>query len=90
LTGTLPELAQPDRRSNYAKHRVPINEIGEDFKWSTAWVFEDARRLVDPVPYRHAAGALMWVNLAPTVGALVESANWLFPSQTRSRPAARH
>jgi hypothetical protein len=76
LTGTLPKLARSDLKSNVTKHRVPEGDIGRDFKWSTAWVLEGARSLREPVPYRHSAGAVIWVNLTPEVAAMVERATW--------------
>lgn len=88
LTGTLPTLAQSNLRSNFAKHRVPISEIGKDFKWSTAWVLVDPRQLFEAVPYQHPTGAVIWVNLAPAVGASVERAKWTSGSQTHSPPAS--
>ena len=74
LTDTLPTLARSDLISNFAKHQVQKSEIGEDFKWSTAWVLEGVRPLREPVPYRHPAGAVIWVNLTPKVAAMVERA----------------
>jgi hypothetical protein len=43
-----------------------------DFKWTTAWVLQRARSLPKPVPYRHPAGAVIWVNLDPEVAAEIE------------------
>ena len=76
LVGTLPELGRSDLISNIAKHRVPESVIGEDFKWSTAWVLEHAESLREPIAYQHLAGAVVWVNLGPKVAARVESAKW--------------
>lgn len=72
LVATLPKLSRSDLRSAVAKHRVPADEIGEDFKHSTAWVLERARSLHDPVSYRHPPGAVIWVNLDSEVAAMVE------------------
>ena|SRR5713101_1599898 len=72
LVGTIPNLSRSDRRGTVAKHPVPENEIGEDFKHSTAWVLERARPLRAPVAYRHPAGAVIWVNLDPEVEAVAQ------------------
>src|SRR5437764_6388146 len=63
LVDTLPRLSVSTLRSNPARHRVPIGEIGDDFKWRTAWVLEHARALAAAVPYEHPAGAVIWVAL---------------------------
>ena len=72
LGHTLPKLSRAELKASIAKHRVPEREIGEDFKHSTAWVLEHARPLCKPIPYRHPAGAVIWVNLDPEVAAMVE------------------
>jgi hypothetical protein len=72
LIDTLPKLPRSELRASFAKHRVPESEIDEDFKWSTAWVLQRARSLQDPIPYRHPAGAVIWVNLDPKVAAVIE------------------
>ena len=72
LIETLPKLPRSELRASFAKHRVPKSEIDDDFKWSTAWVLQGARSLQEPVPYRHPAGAVIWVNLDPKVAAVIE------------------
>jgi hypothetical protein len=72
LVGTLPKPSRADLKASVAKHRVPESEIDEDFKWSTAWVLQRARSLQEPVPYRHPAGAVIWVNLDPKAAAVIE------------------
>lgn len=32
-----------------------------------AWVLEGAKRLARPIPYDHPSGAVIWVNLTPSV-----------------------
>jgi hypothetical protein len=72
LVDTLPKLPTSELRSSFASHRVPEDEIDENFKRSTAWVLQRARSLQEPVPYRHPAGAVIWVNLDPNVTAVIE------------------
>ena len=72
LVRTLPKLSRSELKASVGKHRVPENEIGKDFKHSTAWVLQRARPLREPVPYHHPAGAAIWVNLDPEVAEMVE------------------
>jgi hypothetical protein len=72
LVDTLPRLSRSQLRASFAKHRVPEDQIDENFKWSTAWVLQCARSLPEPVPYCHPAGAVIWVNLDPEVVAAIE------------------
>ena len=72
LVCTLPKLSQAKLRECVDKHRVPENQIGEDFKHNTAWVLERARSLSRPVPYLHSAGAVIWIKLDAEVTAAIE------------------
>ena len=72
LVGTVPNLSRSALKANVAKHQVPENRIGDEFKHNTAWVLEGARPLREPVRYRHPAGAVIWVNLEPAVAAAIE------------------
>jgi hypothetical protein len=72
LVGTLSKLSLSDLRANVAKHKVSASDIDDEFKHNTAWVLQRAERLRQPVPYRHPAEAVIWVNLAPEVAAAVE------------------
>ena len=72
LIDTLPKLPRSELRASFAKHRVPESKIDEDFEWSTAWVLQRPRSLQEPIPYRHPAGAVIWVNLDPKVAAVIE------------------
>src|SRR5262249_9028644 len=60
LTGTLPKLTCAALIANVTKHRVPANETTPEFKWTTAWVLENARPLRKPIPYHHRPGAVIW------------------------------
>jgi hypothetical protein len=72
LVDTRPNLSMGALRANGAKHRVPVADIGRDFKWTTAWVLENARPLSRPVPYPHPAGAVIWVELPASVVAKIK------------------
>ena len=72
LVGTVPNLTRCELKANVDKHRVPESEIDREFKHNTAWVLERARPLREPVPFRFPLGAVIWVNLDPTVAAMVE------------------
>ena len=47
-------------------------DIGQDFKWTTAWILADVRQLSQAVHYVHPAGAVIWVNLATDVTSAIE------------------
>jgi hypothetical protein len=83
LVRTLPKLSPSELKAGVGNHRVPESAIGKDFKHSTAWVLQHARPLRDPVPYRHPAGAVIWVNLDPEVAAMVD----IPKDRSRSAPA---
>jgi hypothetical protein len=72
LVGTALKLSRSDLRANVAKHQVRASGADENSKYDTAWVLERARPLPHPVPYRHPAGAVIWVNLDPDVATTVE------------------
>jgi ASCH domain-containing protein len=72
LVDTLPNLSISDLKANFENHRVPESDFGEDFKHKTAWVLQHARPLREPVPYRHPAGAVIWVNLDFGITAKIE------------------
>lgn len=56
-------------RNHQADHRIPIEEFesGRASRWTTAWKLSAVRQIGVPVPYRHPAGAVIWVNLDPGV-----------------------
>jgi site-specific recombinase XerC len=72
LVRTLPKLSPAELKAGVDNHRVPESEIVKEFKHNTAWVLQRARPLREPIPYRHPAGAVIWVNLDPEVAAMVE------------------
>ena len=52
-------------RMQFERHRVPLENLkaGLRYKNTYAWVITDARRLKDPIPYKHPQGAVIWVKL---------------------------
>lgn len=54
---------------NIEKHQIPEHMIqsGEVEKWRFPWVLEDPVSFIDPVPYEHPSGAVIWVQLAKAV-----------------------
>ncbi len=56
-------LAELQRNARRAGFRA--NELGYDTTY--AWVLRNARRLPNPIPYRHPPGAVIWVKLEPGV-----------------------
>jgi hypothetical protein len=57
---TLAELQRNARRTGFRPVRLP-------YPTTYAWVVRDARRLPEPVPYRHPPGAVIWVRLEASV-----------------------
>lgn len=57
---TLAELQRNASRTGFRPNELP-------YATTYAWVVRDARRLPEPVPYRHPAGAVIWVRLEPSV-----------------------
>lgn len=53
---TLAELRKNARRTGFRPDELP-------YSTTHAWVLRNARRLAEPVPYRHPPGAVIWVKL---------------------------
>lgn len=68
IVDSLPELSASEMTLHFHKHRIPHEDI-ETTEWRHPWVLESAQRLPNPVPYEHPSGAVIWVNLAPSVEA---------------------
>ena len=56
----LAELRRNARRTAFRASELP-------YSTTYAWVVHNARRLPESVPYRHPAGAVIWVRLEPSV-----------------------
>ena len=41
-----------------------------------AWVLANARAFREGIPYRHPLGAVIWVNLSPSVVSRGQGARW--------------
>lgn len=54
---------------NTAKHLVTQERIknGEVAKYKYAWVLQNPKPLATLIPYEHPSGAVIWVNLQPSV-----------------------
>jgi hypothetical protein len=65
LGGTLAEAIAIRVKGNFAKHQDPDTDIDDDSKRATAWMLEHVQPVKEPVPYRHAPSAVIWVNLDP-------------------------
>jgi len=57
------------------QHGIPASRQERAFAdgWRTPWVLANARAMGSPVAYKHPAGAVIWVNLAPEVETAVEA-----------------
>jgi hypothetical protein len=52
---------------NKNAHRTGFRARALPYPTTYAWAVRDARRLPEPVPYRHPSGAVIWVKLEPKV-----------------------
>lgn len=59
-------LTLDELKASEALHQVPSFRQGERSRYRRphAWVLKDARRLREPVTYKHPQGAVIWVNLS--------------------------
>jgi hypothetical protein len=57
---TLAELQRNAKRTGFRPAQLP-------YRTTYAWVVRDARRLPEPIPYRHPPGAVIWVRLEKSV-----------------------
>lgn len=69
LVDSVGPLSIEELRQTTERHRVPAARFdhGSRYKKTYAWVFRDAQRLAQPVPYKHPNGAVIWVKLEPSV-----------------------
>jgi len=77
-TARLVASERPLTRADYMTHRdrhaIPeamLDEVIEN-GWVHPWVMEEVRALPKPVPYRHPSGAVTFVNLDPSVVAVIK------------------
>lgn len=65
LVNVIGPISLRQMRMQFERHRVPLENLkgGLPYKNTYAWVMEDARRLKDPIPYKHPQGAVIWVKL---------------------------
>ncbi len=75
IVGSRGPLGLEELRVNVEKHCVPMEEFesGRAEKWTTAWELARAQALNTSVPYRHPAGAVIWVNLDADVDQAIRS-----------------
>jgi hypothetical protein len=69
LVDCRPPLNQRDYAGQETFHRIPPDRQPRAISggWTRPWVLANARRLRQPVPYRHPSGAVIWVTLDPEV-----------------------
>jgi hypothetical protein len=62
-------LSLADLKRSTRKHAVPARQLGPlpPYKRTHAWVLKNARRLKQPINYKHPSGAVIWVTLSPHV-----------------------
>ena len=57
------KLSIDDFKNNVNKHYNGIDGDLLPYKNTHAWVLRNVKRYVDPRPYKHPNGAIIWVNL---------------------------
>ena len=65
------ELLQNESKHLITPERLDSPEVS---KYKFAWVMANARLFSRPVPYRHPAGAVIWVSLEPQTSAAISGA----------------
>lgn len=73
------------RRAHRDKHCIPKEQDETSAQWNVAWVLENAKPLVAPVPYNHKLGAVIWVNLDDSIASSLRPAT----GAIRSAPTGR-
>lgn len=65
LSECRPSLDLNEMVENIENHKIPVSMIynGEIDNWTTPWVFSQVIKLAKPIPYKHQAGAVIWVTL---------------------------
>jgi hypothetical protein len=72
LVDCLPPIRLENYHKHFERHRIPAAEVSFDDSYTVPWVMAHARRLPEPVLYRHPPGAVIWVTLAPDVVAAID------------------
>lgn len=62
LVDSLDYIMYDDLSLWYDRHRVQVSSYNRDtFKWNYPWVLSDVFK-IEPIPYIHPRGAVIWVN----------------------------
>lgn len=69
-------LSKEEMLANQSKHLISTERLNnpEVSKWNNAWVVKNAKRLKQPVPYKHKPGQVIWVTLDEATSAAVTNA----------------
>ncbi|WP_210213603.1 DUF4357 domain-containing protein [Mesorhizobium sp. M2A.F.Ca.ET.039.01.1.1] len=69
IVDCLPTLDESEYARHENSHHIPPSRQlrARLDGWSVPWVFTNVRQLLQPVPYRHPNGAVIWVNLQPAI-----------------------
>lgn len=68
IVGTIELVDSLDKQSNESmqkhsdKHRIPLDQLEELKKWRYPWVMKEPETFVEPIPYTHPRGAVIWVD----------------------------
>jgi len=69
ITGCTEKLSRAQMLDEQRRHRIDAADIASGVvdNWNRGWIFQDARPLANPIPYRHPLGAVIWVTLDEAV-----------------------
>ncbi|MCY9861470.1 hypothetical protein OTK49_02935 [Vibrio coralliirubri] len=62
IVDSLEQLTISELIATMHKHRVDYKNNPHLIKWNKPWVLKDSKR-IEPVPYTHPQGAVIWVNV---------------------------
>lgn len=63
IIGCRDRLTPLSARDTFSLHQVSDPDLLS--KWNVPWELDGSKRLVDPLPYKHPRGAVIWVKLDP-------------------------
>ena len=58
------ELTLEQFQKSYFQHKISIDAFAKlPYKHKYAWVLTNAKSYINPIPYDHPQGAVIWVNI---------------------------
>ena len=63
----LEPLTDEEYDSHFDKHRVPNTSKELRDKYKYPWVLKNIKKYKNPIPYKHPAGAVIWVKMRESI-----------------------